>query len=114
VASFPGVYYLLAYDEQTVIDILTGTPIAGKDQGRAIAYLEKIVQVPLVLPPADRYYSEKMLTDGLTALLSRLDTPLTEEQSYRFRDLYDVLLPSLISAPTRLGRTGSLPGLRPI
>ena len=65
VASFPGVYYLLAYDEQTVIDILTDTPIAGKDQGRAIAYLEKIVQVPLVLPPGDRYFSEKMLSDGL-------------------------------------------------
>jgi hypothetical protein len=25
VASFPGVYYLLAYDEQTVIDVLTST-----------------------------------------------------------------------------------------
>ena len=104
VASFPGVYYLLAYDEQTVIDILTDTPIAGKDQGRAIAYLEKIVQVPLTLPPADRYYSEKMLTDGLTALLSRLDTPLTEEQSYRFRDMYDVLLQYSLSQPRAIGR----------
>jgi KAP family P-loop domain len=104
VASFPGVYYLLAYDEQTVIDILTDTPIAGKNQGRAIAYLEKIVQVPLALPPADRYYSEKMLTDGLIGLLSRLDTPLTEEQSYRFRDLYDVLLQYSLSQPRAIGR----------
>ena len=104
VASFPGVYYLLAYDEQTVIDILTDTPIAGKDQGRAIAYLEKIVQVPLSLPPADRYYSEKMLTDGLTALLSRLDTPLTEEQSLRFRDLYGILLQYSLSQPRAIGR----------
>lgn len=70
VASFPGVYYLLAYDEQTVINILADTPIAGNDRGRAVAYLEKIVQVPLVLPPADRYYTEKMLTDGLFFLLT--------------------------------------------
>jgi hypothetical protein len=104
VASFPGVYYLLAYDEQTVIDILTDTPIAGNDQGRAIAYLEKIVQVPLALPPADRYYSEKMLTDGLTALLRRLDTPLTEEQSHRFRDLYDILLQYSLAQPRAIGR----------
>jgi predicted KAP-like P-loop ATPase len=104
VASFPGVYYLLAYDEQTVISILADTPIAGNDRGRAVAYLEKIVQVPLVLPPADRYYTEKMLTDGLSFLLDQLSTPLTEEQTLRLRDLYDALLKFSLSQPRAIGR----------
>lgn len=71
-ARFPGVYYLLAYDEQTVIDVLTCTAVAQNSNDRALAYLEKIVQVRLDMPPAQRFYTEQMLNSGITALLGRL------------------------------------------
>lgn len=71
IASFPGVYYLLAYDEETVLDILTDTPIARNSRDRALAYLEKIVQVPLAMPPTEYFYGRKLLTEGLATLLER-------------------------------------------
>ena len=104
VASFPGVYYLLAYDEQTVIDVLTSTAIAAGNRERALAYLEKIVQVPLAMPPAEPHYAEKMVTDGLTDVLGRLGAPLTDEQESRFRSLHDMLLRHTLSQPRAVGR----------
>jgi hypothetical protein len=104
VASFPGVYYLLAYDEQTVVDVLTSTAIAAGNRERALAYLEKIVQVPLAMPPAEPHYAEKMITDGLADVLGRLGTPLTDEQESRFRALYDTLLRHTLSQPRAVGR----------
>jgi hypothetical protein len=104
VASFPGVYYLLAYDEQTVIDVLTSTAIAAGNRERALAYLEKIVQVPLAMPPAEPHYAEKMVTNGLDDVLRRLGTPLADEQASRFRSLYDTLLRHTLSQPRAVGR----------
>jgi hypothetical protein len=104
VASFPGVYYLLAYDEQTVIDVITSTAIAAGNRERALAYLEKIVQVPLAMPPAEPHYAEKMVTDGLADVLGRLGMPLTDEQQSRFRSLYDMLLRHTLSQPRAVGR----------
>jgi hypothetical protein len=104
VARFPGVYYLLAYDEQTVIDLLTSTPIAAGSPERALAYLEKIVQVRLDLPPAQRFYTERMLGDGITALLGRLGTAMTDEQASRFRELHDSLLQLTLAQPRAVGR----------
>ncbi len=105
VAPFPGVYYLLAYDEQTVIGILTDTPIAHHSQGRALAYLEKIVQVPLAMPPVEYYYARKLLTDGLNATLGYPHwVQFTDEQEPRFRDLYAILLHRTLAEPRAVNR----------
>jgi hypothetical protein len=103
-ARFPGVYYLLAYDEQTVVDVLTCTAVAQGNSDRALAYLEKIVQVRLDLPPAQRFYTEQMLSLGISDLLARLGVPLSEEQTDRFRQLYDALLQFTLSQPRAVGR----------
>jgi len=103
-ARFPGVYYLLAYDEQTVIDVLTATAVAQNSSDRALAYLEKIVQVRLDMPPAQRFYTEQMLSSGITALLDRLGISLSGEQTVRFRVLYDTLLQFTLSQPRAVGR----------
>lgn len=51
---FERVHYLLSYDEQTVIDVLTETDLARAKPDRARRYLEKIVQYPFLLPPIQR------------------------------------------------------------
>lgn len=48
---FNRVHYLLSYDEQTVLDVLQRSDIANGSKIRAAAFLEKIIQYPLVLPP---------------------------------------------------------------
>jgi predicted KAP-like P-loop ATPase len=50
----PNVYYLIAYDEDTLLDILRRTDLVGDAPGRAQLYLEKMVQVRLDVPPARR------------------------------------------------------------
>jgi hypothetical protein len=105
VAPFPGVYYLLAYDEETVLGILTDTPIARRSRDRALAYLEKIVQVPLALPPVEYYYARKLLTDGVRAALLYPDwVQFTDEQESRFRELHAVMLHRTLAEPRAVNR----------
>ncbi|MGQ0480024.1 MAG: KAP family P-loop NTPase fold protein [Pseudonocardia sp.] len=47
----PNVHYLLGFDERTILDLLIGTDLARDHEDRALAYLEKIVQIRLDLPP---------------------------------------------------------------
>ena len=47
----PNVYYLVAYDEETLLDILMRTDLVGEAPGRAQQYLEKMVQIRLDVPP---------------------------------------------------------------
>lgn len=49
---FPGVHYLLAYDESTLFQALSETNLVGEDDSAAARFMEKIVQYPLVVPPA--------------------------------------------------------------
>lgn len=65
---FPGVHYLLAYDESTLFQALSEANLVGEDDGAAARFMEKIVQYPLVVPP--------LLS---TQLLARLDAGLDAE-----------------------------------
>jgi predicted KAP-like P-loop ATPase len=47
-----NVHYLVSYDEESLLDILSRTGLVGEsDAARAVEYLEKMVQVRLDLPP---------------------------------------------------------------
>ncbi|WP_133169445.1 KAP family P-loop NTPase fold protein [Rhodococcus opacus] len=62
--NFPGIHYLLAYDQDTVCDVLTTTSIA-KNTDRALQFLEKIVQYPFDLPPLQNAHRATELTTAL-------------------------------------------------
>ncbi|MFE3290063.1 P-loop NTPase fold protein [Rhodococcus sp. NPDC059234] len=62
--SFPGVHYLLAYDQETVCDVLRTTSIAATSD-RALQFLEKIVQYPFDLPPMQSAHRVRELTAAL-------------------------------------------------
>jgi predicted KAP-like P-loop ATPase len=52
VGRLPNVYYLLCYDERTLLEVLQRTELVGAAEGgRARDYMEKIVQVRLDIPP---------------------------------------------------------------
>lgn len=51
IGRLPNLYYLLAYDEETLSEVLQHTQLIGADPGRARQYLEKMVQVRLDIPP---------------------------------------------------------------
>lgn len=51
---------MLVYDETTLLDVLGSTDVARDSPARALAYLDKIVQLRLDLPPVPQ-----VLLDGL-------------------------------------------------
>lgn len=71
VGSLPGVTYLLSYDEQTVLHLLTKTDIASDDARRAGSYLEKIVEAKHRVPPMTL---EQIVETGLNAVTRRFES----------------------------------------
>lgn len=65
---FPGLNFLLAYDEQTVTETLSETGIAGKWTAAGRKFLEKIVQYPLAIPPLVPTQLMTRINEGLPSL----------------------------------------------
>ena len=67
---FPGVQYLLAYDEQTLFRSLETASLVGTDNRAAERFMEKIVQYPLLVPPLLGHQSMTRLEQGITRTLA--------------------------------------------
>lgn len=67
---FPGVDFLLSYDERTIVDTLQDPQRGTVTKVRARAFMEKIVQYPLSLPPLLTGKISKMLGEGLTGIVT--------------------------------------------
>jgi predicted KAP-like P-loop ATPase len=73
-ANFPNTIYLLAFDNQVVTDALErGFVTSGKD------YLEKIVQVPFVLPSPDKFSLRRLLFSKLDNILIKTPSELFDK-----------------------------------
>ncbi len=104
VGRLPNVYYLLAYDERTMLDLLGKTDVARDSERRALDYLEKIVQVRVDLPPVHRSHVDAFVGEALDLLLSRHRVTLQDESLHRFRLLYNDYLVSILNEPRRIKR----------
>lgn len=99
---FPGVHYLLAYDEATLYQTLSGANLVGKnDDGEAARFMEKIVQYPLVVPPLLRPQLLFRLDAGIDAAMTEAQRPALT--SSRLSQLIDVYL-SQLSTPRAIDR----------
>lgn len=100
---FPGVDYLLAYDEQSLIEILRSPDGSGLSQARARSFMEKIVQYPLSLPPLLTGQIIKILTTRLNELLSsgRLGAGLDDS---RMGGIIGTTMPSQLRTPRAIER----------
>lgn len=67
---FPGVQYLLAYDDETIFRTLRSSSIAGNDPRAAQRFIEKIVQYPLSVPPLLGYQQLEVIQAGLSGALT--------------------------------------------
>jgi predicted KAP-like P-loop ATPase len=104
VGRLPHVYYLLSYDEQTLLDVLQRTPFAGSNQDRARAYLEKIVQVRLDMPALRDTQRSELLNRGLQAILTTCDVMLTDTDRRRLTWIYDAVLDHRLTTPRAINR----------
>jgi hypothetical protein len=88
VADFERTVYLLAFDRRVVADALSERYPGGEDQGTS--FLEKIVQVPLLLPPPEGDSLEQLTLETLQNVLASAGVTLNDEENselgLRFRD----------------------------
>lgn len=100
---FPGVDFLLAYDEQTLIETLQNPDQSNTSKARARAFMEKIVQYPLSIPPLLTSQIVKILDDGLTEILT-LERVETSFDRNRFGDIILSTMPSQLTTPRAIER----------
>ena len=84
---FPNVHYLVAYDADTVEDLLAAEGVAG----RTSSFMEKIVQHPFELPQIDWATRWQHLSGAVTRMLEVQKADLDEQGIERFRLLVDAL-----------------------
>lgn len=100
---FPGVDFLLAYDERTIVETLLDPRRGSVTAARARAFMEKIVQYPLTMPPLLTAKITKMLDEGLTEIV----TPERIESGFdkgRFSEIIRETMPSQLTTPRAIGR----------
>ena len=98
---FPGVHYLLAYDDATLFRALRHANLVGDDDGAAGRYMEKIVQYPLVVPPLLQTQLLDRLSSGLDDVLEGAGR--STDPSARLSDLLPTFR-SLLSTPRAIDR----------
>lgn len=100
---FPGIDFLLAYDEETVIDTLSAGHWGGIGAERARAFMEKIVQYPLSIPPLLRTQTARMLETGISEIV----TPIHMETTLEKDRIFSVLtrsMPAELKTPRSVRR----------
>jgi energy-coupling factor transporter ATP-binding protein EcfA2 len=100
----PNVYYLLAYDEQTLTDVLERTELVGSGAGRARQYLEKMVQVRLDIPPLLQEQQLALMNAGIDDLCARHGIELTTDGQTRLQQAWNECLVSYLDQPRAFKR----------
>lgn len=100
---FPGVDFLLAYDEETLVETLQSPGQRNNSKARARAFMEKIVQYPLGIPPLLTSQIVQILNSGLTEIVTpeRMQTSFDKR---RFGDIILSTMPSQLATPRAVER----------
>lgn len=94
-ASFEHTSYVLAFDDDMVAAAL-GDKYGEGGRAAGRSFLEKIIQVPLHLPPADIIELRKLTFDGVNAALSLSEVEVSADQAQAFaRHFVDGIEPQL-------------------
>lgn len=94
-AGFDQTSYVLAFDDEMVAAAL-GEMYGGGGTDAGRSFLEKIVQVPLHLPPADTQALRQMTFEGIDAALALSEIEVTKAQVDAFvRHFVDGLEPQM-------------------
>jgi hypothetical protein len=100
VGRIPNVYYLLCYDEKTLIDMLEKTDLVGEsNERRALHYLEKIVQLRFDIPPLRSDLVEELFEQAVRALAERNKLDLNGTPERRLIELISTGLLDRLTTP---------------
>lgn len=100
----PNVYYLLVYDEATLKDVITRTPLAKGDEQRATDYLEKLIQVRIDMPMFTDLQRENLVFSRFHDMLVDNDRGVTDATIRKVRHLYKSVWSSKFRTPRAIMR----------
>lgn len=105
VARLPHVYYLLSFDEHTLIDLLSHTDLVARDdRRRALDYLEKIVQVRVDMPLLRPHEVDAVVSRAVTFLATRYSLPLSSQEIRDITRRFDDVLSKRLRTPRAIKR----------
>jgi len=104
VGRLPNVYYLLSYDENTLLDVITQTELARGNRKRAHDYLEKIVQLRLDMPPLHERQQLKLLNSAFDEVAERNTVAISDDDQELLNDAYTNVLKHYLDEPRAINR----------
>lgn len=104
VADFPGISYVLAYDEKRVVQALGLGHSDATAEKRGRAYLEKIVQLQIPLPTIFANEVAELLTNELQMLKDQLALPDGFDTLDRYQKLVKLLSEQVLDTPRDVSR----------
>lgn len=102
--DFPNTTYVLFFDEKRVAEAL-GEKYVGVGGGKR--FLEKIIQVPLSLPPASRQARRALAIEGLDAALALAKYELSQDEARRLGEVFDKGFMNRMTTPRVAKRFGN-------
>lgn len=100
-----NVYYILCYDERTLIDVMSKTDVVGDDAGNAARlYLEKIVQVRVDVPELTGVEQWNMWNDELKKLVEVHGIADSEVDWCRLERMWDLYFVRHLNKPRAMKR----------
>jgi hypothetical protein len=100
----PNVYYLLSYDEDTLLDVLQRSGLVSDNKARARSYLEKMVQVRLDVPPVLPSQRLTLMNSALTSVLASNEILLDTQATERLSRAWTCCLESYLNQPRSIKR----------
>lgn len=100
----PNVYYLLAYDEETLTDVLESTELVGRGDGRAQRYLEKMIQVRLEVPPLLPEQQASLANASIDEICRRHHITLSADDNRRLQRAWQACLSVYLDQPRSVKR----------
>lgn len=105
VGRLPNVYYLLSYDEQTVVDLLGKTDlVSASDERRALDYLEKIVQVRIDVPTLRDFEVDRVVSRSLQHIERHHRLEVSESELAELIRRFDGVLSKRLRTPRAIKR----------
>ncbi|TYL53167.1 KAP family P-loop NTPase fold protein [Agromyces mariniharenae] len=105
VGRLPYVHYLIAYDEDTLLDVLRRTGLVGLDQAhRAGAYLEKMVQLRLDVPPLRSSQIDALTDAALEEMVRSIGLQMDQRQEGEFATNWQMHVQGQMRTPRMLKR----------
>lgn len=99
-ANFKYTSYILAFDKDVVASSLQ-EKYAGSDNNAGEAFLEKIIQVPLLLPPIEKETLRNYCFKGVDEALSIAEIELSEEQVQEFVRNFTIAFEESMTTPRK-------------